>query len=60
MREFRQDIVKIQQYCSFLRRGKVRLMGVNNQVMGGICPFACVYLYYILGFWFCTLVLATQ
>jgi len=45
VREFTQEIVKIQQCCSFLECEKVRLMGVNNQNMGEVVlllVFICI------------------
>lgn len=58
MREFTQEIVKIEQYCPFMECEKVRLMGVNNQNMGEVVLLLVFVLYFRL--WFCTLVLVTQ
>jgi len=59
MREFTQETVKIEQYCSFLECEKVRLMGVNNQNMEEVVLFRVLFVLYFR-LWPCTLVLVTQ
>ena len=55
MKEFIQELVKMELYCSFLECEKVRLTGVNNQNMGDAVTIDCFYLYirfYVLVLYF--------